>query len=136
MPKIDMNYVVSTMWELLDNVDFYKHQIESGQMDNSYLEFEFRKGQMNYENICRRLKALNMEFTNPTFKTNLTLKDFKDHILEILTNLLGTEYYDKIKNVPLITEDRPLTMDAVMEVCHKEGTTSRKIRISNELVPL
>lgn len=136
MIKDNFKEIENLMFELLDNVDYYLKQIKTGEMENNYLEFEFRKGQINYENICRRLKGLNeINIENPITDC-LTLKDFKEHILEILTKILGDNYYQKIKQIPMVLEQKPMLMDGSLEVKNKNGKMVKTLKINNELYPL
>lgn len=84
-------------WDLLDEVDEYKYQVESLYYDNSFREFEFSRGQKNYDRIIKRLKSINLPEPKLIISESIDIEEFKHYVVTILRKILGDKYEDDIK---------------------------------------
>lgn len=85
------------IYDLLDDVDNYKHQVDVLRYDNSFLEFEFSRGQKNYERIIKKLQNVHIEEPIPLSAKNLDIEKFKYYVTTILRKILKDKYEDDIK---------------------------------------
>lgn len=85
------------IYDLLDDVDDYKHQVDVLHYDNSFREFEFSRGQKNYERIIKKLQSVYIKEPIPLFSKDLDIEKFKYYVTTILRKILGEKYEDDIK---------------------------------------
>lgn len=84
-------------WDLLDEVDEYKYQVESLHYDNSFREFKFSRGQKNYDRIIKRLKSINLPEPKLIIFESIDIEEFKHYVVTILKKILGDKVEDDIK---------------------------------------
>lgn len=95
-----MNYekaLVDLVYELLDEVDGYKYEVNELHYDNSYREFEFSKGKRNFDSIIKRLQSINIPDPEDLLSKTMELDEFKEYLATILRIILGEKYKDDIR---------------------------------------
>lgn len=85
------------IYSLLDEVDLYKRQVYSLHYDNSYREFEFSRGQRNYDRIVQRLQNVNLPEPELILSETMDIEEFKQYVVTILRKILGDKYEDDIR---------------------------------------
>lgn len=83
--------------DLLDEVDAYKYDVEVLHRDNSFREFEYSRGQKNYDSIIRRLKSIDIPEPEVLLSKTIELEEFKEYFVTILRIILGEKYEDDIR---------------------------------------
>lgn len=92
----DLQELFDIIYDLLDDVDLYYHQVNDLHYDNSYREYKIRLGQRNYEKIIRILKTVNIPDPEDLIKQSMSLDELKDYLKTVLTIILGNSYKDDI----------------------------------------
>lgn len=102
----NLNDLCNIVFDLLDEVDIYEHQVNVLGYDNSYREFSTRRGDRNYDKIIRILKNLDIPDPEKEVKQTMDTETFKDYCSLVLRTILGEKYEEDIKiTKALITPD-------------------------------
>lgn len=115
----DLKELVSVIYDLLDEVDEYKRQVNSLHYDNSFREFEFSRGQRNYDEIVKRLQCVNLTAPEILLSKPLDLEEFKNYVVIILRKILGDKYEDDIRIAKSFINPKSYSIHADVKTIYK-----------------
>lgn len=93
----DQQELFKIMYDLLDEVDLYYHQVYNLYFSNAYNEFETSRGRRNYDRIIKELKNIDIPDPNNTITKTMELDELKDYLGTLLRIILGDKYEEDIK---------------------------------------
>ncbi len=114
----------------------YINDMQKYGYNHAFTELSFSRAKRNYERLINNLQAINLPNPEKFKYSKLTLPELQQYLLDILTQILGPTYQDKIKeyNSLLKLENRPNSFDATMETTYQNGNwVPLTFHISNQL---
>ncbi len=107
---------------LIEASDYVDDMLKYGH-NHTFDEISFSRGRKNYDRILTTLSTIKLPDPINFKYSNLSLNELKEYLLVILTNILGSEYYNQITsyNDMLKLEPIPNPFDAALETTYQNG---------------
>lgn len=102
------------VYDLLDEVDLYEHQVRDLYYNNAFAELDTSRARKNYDRILRRLESVNMPDPEKLINKTMNLDELKEYLEMVLNKILGSEYEEDIKVAKSFISPKPYSQ--IMDV--------------------
>ncbi len=118
MPEVEDLF--GAIWDMLDEVDLYFHQVRDLKYDNTFLEFATSKGKRNYDKIIRILKSVTLPDPDELITKTMELDELKAYLGELLSIILGDEFKDDISIAKSFVTAKPYPIPTDVKTSYKD----------------
>lgn len=111
--------LVEIVYDLLDEVDLYEHQVRDLYYNNAFIELDTSRARKNYDRILKRLESVNMPDPELLIKKTMNLDELKEYLVMILEKILGSEYDEDIKIAKSFISPKPYSQIIDVKTSYK-----------------